>query len=106
MSLVRLDPSFVTVEQSFIVSEIVNCPDTYDKTKLTLLLNWPIRSIRVFKANLTDVIHGRNNSQHCWAHFDPEDDYRTGCLIVSHCQQQSYSGPRSPGRTCSTYLLY
>ena len=28
-----------------------------------------------------------------------EDDYRTGCWNVSHCQQQSYVelGPRSPG---------
>ena len=29
---------------------------------------------------------------------DSEDDYRTGCRNVSHCQQQqSYSGIRSPG---------
>ena len=30
--------------------------------------------------------------------FDSEDDYRTGCRNVSHCQQQqSYSGlPYSP----------
>ena len=26
------------------------------------------------------------------------------CRNVSHCQQQSYSGLRSPGRSCSTYL--
>ena len=38
-------------------------------------------------------------------HFDSEDDYRTGCRNVSHCQQQqSYSGLRSPGRSYSTYL--
>ena len=38
--------------------------------------------------------------------FDSEDDYRTGCRNVSHCQQQqqSYSGPRSPGRSNSTYF--
>ena len=31
-------------------------------------------------------------------HFDSEDDYRTGCRNVSHCQeQQSCSGLRSPG---------
>ena len=31
--------------------------------------------------------------------FDFEDDYRTGCRNVSHCQQQqSYSGLRSPER--------
>ena len=34
-----------------------------------------------------------------------EDDYRTGCRNVSHCQQkQSYSGLRSPGRSNSTYF--
>ena len=37
-------------------------------------------------------------------HFDSKDDYRTGCRNVSHCQQQSYSGLRSLGRSCSTYL--
>ena len=31
------------------------------------------------------------------AHFDSEDDYHTGC------QQQSYSGLRSPGQSYSTY---
>ena len=25
------------------------------------------------------------------AHFDSEDDYRSGCWNVSHCQQESYS---------------
>ena len=35
--------------------------------------------------------------------FDSEDDYRTGCRNVSHCQQQqSYSALRSPGRSNST----
>ena len=34
-----------------------------------------------------------------------EDDYRTGCWNVSHCQQQqSYSGLRSPGRWTSRYF--
>ena len=37
-------------------------------------------------------------------HLDSEDDYRTGCGSVSHCQQQSYSGLRSPGRSNSTYF--
>ena len=37
---------------------------------------------------------------------DPEDDYRTGCRNVSHCQQQSYLGLRSPGRSHSTYSSY
>ena len=33
------------------------------------------------------------------AHFDSEDDDRTGCQNVSNCQQQqSYSGLCSPGR--------
>ena len=39
---------------------------------------------------------------------DSEDDYRTGCRNVSHCQQQqSYSGIRSPGspRTIILNLL-
>ena len=35
---------------------------------------------------------------------DSEDGYRTGCRNVSHCQQQSYSGLRSPGRSHSTYF--
>ena len=29
---------------------------------------------------------------HDTTHFDSEDDYRTGCRNISHCQQQSYSG--------------
>ena len=37
-------------------------------------------------------------------HLDSEDDYRTGCGSVSHCQQQSYSELRSPGRSNSTYF--
>ena len=38
-------------------------------------------------------------------HFDSEDDYRTGCRNVSHCQQQqSYSGLCSPGGSNSTYF--
>ena len=37
-------------------------------------------------------------------HFDSEDDYRTGCRNVSHCQQQqSYSRLRSPGRSNATF---
>ena len=37
-------------------------------------------------------------------HFESEDDYRTGCRNVSHCQQQqSYSGLCSLRRSCSTY---
>ena len=34
-----------------------------------------------------------------------EDDHRTGCRNLSHCQQQqSNSGPCSPGRSYSTYF--
>ena len=40
-------------------------------------------------------------------YFDSEDDYRTDCRNVSHCQQQqSYSGLRSPGRSNSTYFQH
>ena len=40
---------------------------------------------------------------HDTTHFDSEDDYRTGCRNVSHCQQQqSYSGLRSPKQSNST----
>ena len=45
----------------------------------------------------------------CSSHFlseSAEDDYCTGCCRnVSYCQHQFYSGLRSPGRSCSTYLL-
>ena len=38
-------------------------------------------------------------------HFDSEDDYRTGCRNVCHCQQQqSYSGLCSSRRSYSTYF--
>ena len=39
--------------------------------------------------------------------FDTEDDYRTSCRNVSHCQQQqSYSGLRSPdGQTQPTFEM-
>ena len=43
---------------------------------------------------------------HFFTHFDSEDDYRTGCWNVSHCQQQqSHSGLRSPGQSNSTLFL-
>ena len=35
-------------------------------------------------------------------HFDSEDDHRTDCRNVSHCQQQFYSGLHSSGRSYST----
>ena len=50
----------------------------------------------------------RRTETHQWhyesTHFDSEDDYRTGCRNVNHIQQQSYSGLRSPGQSCSTNL--
>ena len=50
--------------------------------------------------NGRDTINWRDTT-----HLDYEDDYRTGCRNVSHCQQQqSYSGLRSPGRSNSAYF--
>ena len=69
-----------------------------DRQPITSLLNnWPIKSItRVWYYQLTSCDT---------THFDSEDDYRTGCRNVSHCQQQqSYSGLCSPRRSYSTYL--
>ena len=34
--------------------------------------------------------------------LDSEDDNRVGCRDISHCQQQSSSELRSPGRSYST----
>ena len=46
-----------------------------------------------------------NHSYHFQFSVDSEDDYRTDCRNVSHCQQQqSYSELRSPGRSNSTYF--
>ena len=40
-----------------------------------------------------------------WLQRWPSNDHHTGCRNVSHCQQQSYSGLRSPSRrSCSTYI--
>ena len=45
----------------------------------------------------------RHDDTSLW--FVSEDDYRTGCQNVSHCQkQQSYSGLRSPGQSNSTHF--
>ena len=56
---------------------------------------------------LRNAPHDKKNNTINWrdtTHFDSEDDYRTGCWNVSHCQQQqSHLGLRSPGRSCSTY---
>ena len=52
---------------------------------------------------IRDYVHPDDQTQPT-NHFDSEDDNRTGCGSVRHCQQQqSYSGLRSPGRSYSTY---
>ena len=66
-----------------------------DRRPMTSRLDLPIMSITEF-----NTISWRDTT-----HFDPEDDYRGGCRNVSHFQQQqSYSGPRSHGRSYSSYL--
>ena len=37
--------------------------------------------------------------------YNSEDDFCTGYRNVSQCQQQSYSGLRSPRQSCFTYLI-
>ena len=61
-------------------------------------------SINVFLCNSTRILKtARHDDTSLW--FVSEDDYRTGCQNVSHCQQQqSYSGLRSPGRSNSTHF--
>ena len=82
MSLVRFDPSIVTVKQSFIVSQIVSCP--------VVLSSFVSLDSVVFTVPVT-------------FDFDSENDFRKGCRNVRHCQQQqSYSALRSPGRSYST----
>ena len=56
--------------------------------------------------NLEQTQTNQTNNQRIIPSTDvTEDDYRTGCRNVSHCQQQqSYSGLRSPGRSNSTYF--
>ena len=39
-------------------------------------------------------------------HFDSKDEYHIGSQNVSHCQQQPYSGLRSPGRSYSINYYY
>ena len=57
-----------------------------------------------FKFKTFDVLSNTINCRDT-THFESEDDYRTGCRNISHCQQQqSYSGLRSPGRSNSTYF--
>ena len=68
--------------------------EAYHMNCLTLLLNKGVTGC--------SCINWRDTT-----HFDSEDDYRTGCRNISHCQQQqSYSGLRSPGRSNSTFWNY
>ena len=53
--------------------------------------NWSIRAVTKVK-------------YHQLTRWSTEDDYHTGCRNVSQCQQQSYSGLRSAGRSYSAYL--
>ena len=69
------------------------------------------RQARNFTTNVPKILDLKSSSEQLTlgapdtTHFDSEDDYRTGCRNVSHCQQQhSYSGLRSPGRSNSTYF--
>ena len=56
--------------------------------------------IKLPSSDTCDTINWRDAT-----HFYSEDDYRTGCRNISHCQQQqSYSGLRSPRWPYSTYL--
>ena len=48
--------------------------------KLTIVLNK-----RVFKIKIPSTYNQRDTNL-----FDSEDDYRTSCQNVSHCQQQPY----------------
>ena len=70
--------------------------DLTDRRPITSRRNWAIRSITLVEFN---TINWRDTT-----HFDSEDDYRTGCRNVCHCQQQVYSGLRSLGRSNSTYF--
>ena len=71
---------------------------SFQLLKLENLLRW---SFFTFSQSLNTIICCDTT------HFDSEDDYRTGCQNVSHCQQQqSYSGLRSPRRSYSTYVWH
>ena len=68
---------------------------TSNQTQCPSRLNWLIRSITKIKY----TINWRGTT-----HFHSENVNRPGCRNVSQCQQQSYSGLRSTGRSYSTYL--
>ena len=53
---------------------------------------------------LTNQVNNHQRIGRDTTHFDSEDDYRTGCQNVSHCQLQYHSVQRSPGRPYSTYI--
>ena len=55
-------------------------------------------SVHKHKTMEFDVVGGRSTTNYIQITFDSEDDYRTGCRNISHCQQQQcYSGLCSPG---------
>ena len=73
----------------------------------------PMKNMWIYHEKIHWTFMGFNFIVLCGSHlqsqrvFYDEDDYRTGCRNVSHCQQQhSYSGLRSPGRSNSTYFWY
>ena len=50
-------------------------------------------SVHKHKTMEFDVVGGRSTTNYIQITFDSEDDYRTGCRNISHCQQQQcYSG--------------
>ena len=104
--MVKFNPGFSPIWSRVFLSIIRTCNSSskntvkplYSDTRhdYTSWRNWPIRSI----TRVSNTINWLDTT-----HFDSEDDYRTGCRNVSHCQQQqSYSGLRSPGRSNSTYF--
>ena len=49
---------------------------------------------------MSDILHQLADTTLIYS----KDDFRTGCRNVNHCQQQSYSGLHSPGRSYFTSL--
>ena len=65
---------------------------------------WKVWTQESFKSRLSLIVRYHAINWRDTTDFDYEDDCRTGCRSVSHCQQQqSYSGLHSPGRPNSTY---
>ena len=71
------------------------------KIRLSLIVRVNVVWIGLFLLTVTDI----STTCEVVIFFYSEDDYRTGCWNVSHCQQQqSYSGLHSPGRSNSNYF--